>query len=1133
MKTNIIRSCLIVPFVLLCQYLPAQVIDDFSDGDHIQNPQWYGDTDLFRVNEALQLQLDDTVANTASLYLPNTLITQTEWRFFIHIDFNPSSASWVKMYLASDSEDLNEPLNGYFLQFGEAGGTDAITLFRQQGDEIDTVARGSEGAIAEDFAMHIKITRDDAGNWTIFTDKEGNGIWEFETTGFDNAIEQTYYFGLLCKYAQSYSKRIYFDDFYVGDIEQDITPPEFESLVLPDDHSIDLLFSEALDEATAENTANYFVDQGIGNPAGAILDEDELSLVHLNFSETFPNRQLLTLTIKNLRDLAGNEMETVQESFSWFEAKKFDVLINEIMADPSPPEELPEVEYIELYNRTELPVNLKDWMIAFGNTSKTFPDITIPPDSFLIVTKGDNMSTYGLSLDLFTNDYSLTNGGTTLTLMSPDSSIIHHVSYDLDYYHDPEKDNGGWSMEMIDPENPCGNENNWYASQDMRGGTPGERNSVYDPGTNIPALAKVRAISHDTILVVFNQTMREGLFNPAVYEISNGMGHPAQVLPADTIKRSVFLIPASGLQTQVSYELTIVDTIRNCSGTLVPLESSMPFHIGLPAQQYDLVINELMADPSPAVELPEREYIELYNRTDLPVFLENWIIQVGDDREMLPDEQIPAQAYAIIADAEAYGDLRDYGIFAGVNSISLSNKGTMVALRSPDGRLIHAVEYDNSWYDDTYKEDGGYSLEQIDPDNPCGGKSNWSASHSAAGGTPGSQNSIVGENPDNTKPYLLRAFAPNISTIELYFNEPMDSSTIINPAKYHINNGIGKPLKVEVNSLLADRVVLNLKTTLAEQLIYTLSIEDACSDCAGNSIDDEKTVRVAIPKQATPNDLVINEILFNPTNEGVDFVELYNRSDKVIDMQKLLLTSMDTLEGYLYSKSDISDEGFLIFPEEYLVLTTAPNKIKQAYFTKNPDQFIALSSMPQFGNSEGTAVIADKSYAIIDRFSYEENMHFPLLNDTEGVSLERIDPDKPASDRNNWHSASETVGFATPAYQNSQFMASETYEDKITIDPEIFSPDNDGYRDVLSIAYNFGQPGFTANVTIYDAQGRLVSHLLQNELLGTSGSFTWDGITNEREKAPIGIYIIYFEVFDVGGKVEKFKKTAVLAGKMD
>ncbi|HRP61526.1 MAG TPA: hypothetical protein PK833_14735, partial [Vicingus sp.] len=118
-----------------------------------------------------------------------------------------------------------------------------------------------------------------------------------------------------------------------------------------------------------------------------------------------------------------------------------------------------------------------------------------------------------------------------------------------------------------------------------------------------------------------------------------------------------------------------------------------------------------------------------------------------------------------------------------------------------------------------------------------------------------------------------------------------------------------------------------------------------------------------------------------------------------------------------------------------------------------------------------------------------EDLHFALLNDTKGVSLERIDYNRPSNDNTNWHSPAEDVGFATPGYENSQFQKVEI-TDGISISPETFSPDNDGVDDVLNISYQFAEAGYVANIVIYDAKGRLIKNLLLNELLGTKGTFS-------------------------------------------
>jgi flagellar hook assembly protein FlgD len=159
-------------------------------------------------------------------------------------------------------------------------------------------------------------------------------------------------------------------------------------------------------------------------------------------------------------------------------------------------------------------------------------------------------------------------------------------------------------------------------------------------------------------------------------------------------------------------------------------------------------------------------------------------------------------------------------------------------------------------------------------------------------------------------------------------------------------------------------------------------------------------------------------------------------------------------------------------------------------------------------------------------------MHFPLLSTTEGISLERIDYNRPASDNTNWHSAAESVGFATPAYKNSQFMQGEEDDGAVTLSPEIFSPDNDGYNDVLNINCKSEGPGKLLNITIYDAKGRLIKYLIKSRYISGTETFSWDGTKDNNQKANIGIYLIYAELFDETGKVKHYRRTAVLGAKL-
>jgi len=102
----------------------------------------------------------------------------------------------------------------------------------------------------------------------------------------------------------------------------------------------------------------------------------------------------------------------------------------------------------------------------------------------------------------------------------------------------------------------------------------------------------------------------------------------------------------------------------------------------------------------------------------------------------------------------------------------------------------------------------------------------------------------------------------------------------------------------------------------------------------------------------------------------------------------------------------------------------------------------------------------------------------------------------------------------------------------LQLTPEIFSPDNDGRDDILNISYKFEKAGYVGTITVYDAKGRLIKKIANNELLATEGYFTWDGLTDGRQKAGIGIYLVVLSYFDLQGNLTRVKETCVLAKKL-
>ena len=82
--------------------------------------------------------------------------------------------------------------------------------------------------------------------------------------------------------------------------------------------------------------------------------------------------------------------------------------------------------------------------------------------------------------------------------------------------------------------------------------------------------------------------------------------------------------------------------------------------------------------------------------------------------------------------------------------------------------------------------------------------------------------------------------------------------------------------------------------------------------------------------------------------------------------------------------------------------------------------------------------------------------------------------------------------------------------------------------------YQF-ETGMIATLKIFDNQGREIQTLFSNELLGEQGSFTWDGVMANNQKAPIGIYIAVIEAFSTDGGGKQFAKRVgfTLAGKLN
>jgi len=544
--------------------------------------------------------------------------------------------------------------------------------------------------------------------------------------------------------------------------------------------------------------------------------------------------------------------------------------------------------------------------------------------------------------------------------------------------------------------------------------------------------------------------------------------------------------------------------------------------------RYDIVIDELLADPSPAIGLPNAEFIELKNISSAAYDLHGWKISNHSSAAIIKTNFIlQPDSFLLICSSSAVAAYSTFGSTIGIPGFpSLDNNEDIISLQSPEGITIHAVAYDKSSYQNEIKSSGGWSLEMIDTKNPCNNYNNWKASADSRGGTPGKINSVDGINKDQQSPSLLRTYAADSTTIIAVFDEPLDSNSASLAANYLVDQGIGIPIAANAIRPLFNEVQLNFPAKLKAKTVYQLIVNNV-TDCSGNGIGTKSTAKTGLPDVADTMDIVVNEILFNPQTTGYDYVELYNRSNKIIDMKQLYAANR-TATGTINNTVQMSPLSLLFFPGEYFVITENSHSVNQNYLVKDPDKILELSSLPSLPDDHGNILLLNHLGNIVDALEYDHKWHFGLIDNEEGVALERIDYNQPTQKESNWTSASSTSGFGTPAYQNSQFKTSQQVQGGITINPKIFSPDNDGYEDYCFIQYQAPDPGYVANITIFDAAGRPVRYLANNAILGLSGNFRWDGLDDHQKKLPIGIYVILTEIFNLNGYTKKFKNVVTL-----
>lgn len=519
----------------------------------------------------------------------------------------------------------------------------------------------------------------------------------------------------------------------------------------------------------------------------------------------------LTLTLWILL----NQQTVLGQTIS--EPNRYDIVISEIMAKPTPEIGLPAVEYIELHNRLPHPVNLQNWRLKLGNTTKNLPDIALDSCGYVVIIAQKYEEDFAPYCDplVTLSSLSVTDGGQALTLFNQDGEVVHYVSFKKSWHTETIKQEGGWSLEMIDEGWPCAGSWNWNSSTDPSGGTPGRpnsiRNTLYD--NTIPSITGVTMTDKNTLRVHFSKTLDQSILEEGSIFKTRPTLNILTIKEAPPDFASVDLVFSDTLDRKTGYRLTLKGTLADCGGNSYFVAEEIPFGVCLSPTKNDLVINEILTNP---LDGEPADYLEIYNRSDHIIDLKDIKVGYGGDtlpqkavnacskgRQMFPGEYVAIcrrptltiQQYTCKDERQLIecDSLPDFAISQGI-----------VYLTDGSLRTIDRLAYNEKMHYPKLLTTKGVALERLYADRPTQDESNWrSAAESAGFGTPGYRNSQAGcAETDAQFDVIPEVFSPNNDGFEDYAEVICRFTDEESRVSIMVYNNRGHPVKQLANNVL-------------------------------------------------------------------------------------------------------------------------------------------------------------------------------------------------------------------------------------------------------------------------------------------------------------------------------------------
>ncbi|MFO7722535.1 MAG: lamin tail domain-containing protein [Bacteroidales bacterium] len=639
-----------------------------------------------------------------------------------------------------------------------------------------------------------------------------------------------------------------------------------------------------------------------------------------------------------------------------------------------------------------------------------------------------------------------------------------------------------------------------------------------------PALLSAIARDQYQADLWFSEALNEIVMkDPGCFEADHQVGNPLLIFADPTDPTRIRLVFGNPFPDGVPCIISI-KSVSDKSGNI--MRDTVAEILWYNAMRNDVLITEVMADPSPPVRLPESEYIELYNNTDLAISLCDWFLWIDATRIPLPCMTLNSKTHLILVNEKDTSLWQGYTTLLGLPKLTLKNDGACLAIQNHLGALVHSVCYQSGWHATTLHGEGGYALELRDLLNPCDQRETWTTSTDISGGTPGQSNSPFPSFPDMKAPIPLKVSVPDNQTVMLTFSEPID--TIRPMTTLFAIEGMADPwASFELIAPLYQNVYFTLKQPILPDTVYFLVQSDTLADCTGNYSLNNR-LPFGIPTLPDSLDVIFNEIMYKPDDNGAEYIEVYNRSGKIIDLSGCLLARTNTVNFIFSDLYPLTDESSLLFPGGYAVVTRDVQRLLSRHMHADPGSVFLASSLPSLPDLGATYAIVGQHGRIIDLLQYSDDWHAPSLADTRGIALERLSSDMPALRKENWFSAAAGSGWGTPTHPNSQSPPGAAGNIRITVDPPWFSPSGLQGSQLTYLHIQQIEPGSLLSVCVFDEAGRPVRHLVREAVAGKTEMWPWDGYSDLGKICPGGVYVVQVTIFQMPGHHSRFRVPVVL-----